>query len=421
MRILHLNTFDIKGGAARAAYRIHKALNENCQDSKMLVVKKKSYDPDIKKFSIFLHKRRRIIEEKIFSLQKSSNPSFHSLNLIPSTIYREINQSSSDIVHFHWLGLQLISIEEIKKITKPIVWTLHDMWAFCGAEHCIDLNSSERYREGYCSTNRPLADKGIFDIDKWVWKRKQKSWNNVKFHFVAPSKWLADCVQKSKLFSGEQATVIPNCLDTQVFQPKNKEICRGVFGLDLKKKIVLFGADGGGKNPLKGFHLLQESLKILSSSKLSDEIQCVVFGGHKHREQKDMYGISTNHIGRIADDEQLASLYNAADIFITPSMIDNLPNTVMEAMSCGVPCIGFDIGGIPDLIDHKENGFLVPPYSSLELADGIQWLLSDMNRLMNFGKAARSKVLENYTPDIIAKQYIAFYRQVLLEHGNKSS
>ena len=411
MQILHVNTFDTKGGAARAAYRIHKALKAYGHDSTMLVTKKKSYDNDVNNFSSFLQKKRKELEEKIFSLQKSSNCSFHSINFIPSKIYHEINKSSSDIVHFHWLGLQLISIEEIKKITKPIVWTLHDMWAFCGAEHYMGLHSPERFQEGYCSANRPLTDKGFFDIDKWVWKRKQKHWKNIKFHFVAPSKWLAHCLQKSKLFSGQEATIIPNCLDTEVFRPKDKKSCREFFNLDQEKKILLFGADGGGENHLKGFHLLQEALKILANSGLSNKIQCVVFGGRTDSEQKELYGIPTKHVGRITDDDQLASLYNTADLFIIPSLIDNLPNTVMEAMSCGVPCIGFDISGIVYL--QQENGFLVPPFSSLELAEGIQWLLSDMNRLTALANAARGKVLANYRPDIIAEQYTTLYHQVL--------
>lgn len=420
MQILHLNTFDTQGGAARAAYRLHRALKEYGQDSKMLVMKKKSCDPDVKRKAILLYKKKGYFEDKIFSLQKSSNPSFHSINFVSSKIYREINESVFDIVHFHWLGLQFISIEEIKKIAKPIVWTLHDMWAFCGAEHYVDINSAKRFQEGYCSANRPLTDKGLFDIDKWVWKRKQKNWKNIKFNFVAPSNWIADCLQNSKLFLNQQAAIIPNCLDTEVFCPKKKKKCRKLFDIDQEKKIILFGADGGEENPLKGFNLLQKALKILYNSKLSDEIQCVVFGGRNNSEQGNAYGIPIKNVGRIIDDNQLSNLYNAADLFVTPSMIDNLPNTVMEAMSCGIPCIGFNIGGIPDLIDHQENGFLVPPFSSINLADGIQYLLSDMNRLTIFAKAARSKVLRNYTPNLIAEQYVHLYQRVISGYGEKS-
>jgi glycosyltransferase involved in cell wall biosynthesis len=291
------------------------------------------------------------------------------------------------------------------------------MWAFCGAEHYIDFNSPERYKEGYCSFNRSSLDVGLFDIDKWVWRRKKKNWSNVKFNFVTPSKWITDCLQESKLFSDQKAVIIPNCLDTEMFQPKKKEICRKIFDIDQGKKIILFGADEGGKNPLKGFHLLQDSFKILASSKLLNEIQCVVFGGCNNLEQEETYGIPIKNVGRITDDELLASLYNAVDLFVIPSMIDNLPNTVMEAMSCGVPCIGFNIGGIPDLIDHQENGFLVPPFSSKGLSDGMQWLVSDMNRLTIFGRNARKKVLANYHPNIIAKQYTALYQQVLSDYG----
>ncbi len=418
MNILHLNTFDIHGGAARAAYRIHAALRANGIRSEMLVAQKDGFDENVKCYNIPLLQQKRRFFQKILKLQKTKNPTFHSGNLFPTGIYKEISLSNADVVHFHWIGYDLISIAEVKKISQPIVWTLHDMWAFCGTEHYIDLNSQERFQKGYCSANKPLTDDGFFDVDKFVWRKKQNHWKNIKFYFVGPSKWIVNCVQKSCLFFNHYATVIPNCLDTQLFRPKNKEACRKTFNLEQNKKILLFGADGGGGNPLKGFSVLQEALKILPL-KLSKEIQCVVFGEHKQSEKKDINGIQINYIGRIANDEQLALVYNVANVFIIPSMIDNLPNTVMEAMSCGVPCIGFNVGGIPDLIDHKENGFIVQEFSSQQLADGIKWLLSDNNRLTVFGKAARAKVLKSYQFDLIAKKYIDLYRQVLSEHSDK--
>ncbi|WP_136810717.1 glycosyltransferase family 4 protein [Desulfosediminicola flagellatus] len=411
MKILHLNNFDITGGAARAAYRIHAALRECGIHSEMLVARKNSLDRSVRCYPVPYQVKKNHFIKKLLGYQKTSNPSYHSLNLFQSGIYKIINRIDADIINIHWIGKELISISELKKINKPIVWTLHDMWAFCGAEHYDSIDFSNRYRERYTNKNRPTCHKGWVDLDGSTWRRKKKHWHNVNFNFVTPSRWMAECLCMSSLFFGEKATVIPNCLNTDVFKPTDKNNARKSFNLPQEKQLILFGADGGSRNPLKGFHFLKQALETFASGSEVSAIECITFGG-KCSGRSTIKGIPVTEVGRINDDHKLAMLYSLADVFIIPSMMDNLPNTVMEAMSCGTPCVGFGIGGIPDMIDHLQNGFLVSPFDTNMLAEGIKWVLGDIERHYKLSKAAREKVVCNYAYTKVAEQYIDVYKRI---------
>lgn len=412
MRVLQLNSFDVRGGAARAAYRIHTALRKAGVSSEMMVSIREGQDESIKSFPVSFQSRKMKFVRKLQSFQVTSNPTLHSCNLFPSWVYKKINQSDVDIVHLHWIAGELISIAEIKKINKPLVWTLHDMWAFSGAEHYDDINTPGRYRKQYNQRNRPAAHRGILDVDAWTWRRKKTHWRNVDFNFVTPSKWLAGCLSQSALFPGQIATVIPNCLDTNIFQPTNKKQARDLFNLPQDKQLILCSADGVERNPLKGYSLLQEALKHLSLQNSANKMECVFFGRNGKR-PKQMNGIPVTEVGRINDDNTLGMLYSAADVFVTPSMMDNLPNTIMEAMSCGTPCVAFNVGGIPDMIESEENGFLAQPFDSRELAEGLIWTLADSERHYALCQSAREKVVGCFTPEIVAAKYRLLYDHII--------
>lgn len=400
------------GGAARAARRIHQSLINAKMDSRMLVSLKQSFDNNIDEYHIWNKHRKLKFLSKLLKLQASTNPTHHSCNLFSSGIHRIINSSNADIVHLHWIGHEFLSISEICKINKPIVWTLHDMWAFCGAEHCDDLTNPGRFLEGYHTNNRPPGRKWLFDVDRWVWQWKQKNWKKVQFHFVTPSRWLAKCLQKSALLKNSPTSVIPNCLNTDIFSPYDKKSSRYFFHLPENKKLLLYGAHGGDQNPLKGFNLLKESLKIIKKSELGNDIECVTFGD-RQKGVEQVHGIPLHHVGYINDDHILAKLYSSADMFVTPSKIDNLPNTVMESMSCGTPCLAFAIGGMPDLIEHKQTGYLAQKFNIRDLANGILWIFDKLRIDELLGKTCRQKVIQNYHPDVISQKYIIFYKRVL--------
>ena len=399
IKILHLNAFDVRGGAARAVYRIHSSFQKNAMKSEMLVAKKYSNDASVKEISISCLSKKKWVTRK---LQKTSrNISFSSFNLFYSNICKEINKSDADIVHLHWIGNELISISEIKEIKKPIVWTLHDMWAFCGAEHYDNINNPGQYRFGY--------EEEKINLNAITWKRKKKYWQDINFNFVSPSHWLDKCLQESALFYQKKAKIIRNCLDVNQYRKIDRETARKKINLSTEKQVILFGADGRDSNYLKGFRLLIDSFKFISR----DNFQFVVFGGGTGRRGETINGLEIIDIGKINDEDYLSSLYSAADVFVIPSMIDNYPNTVLEAMSCSTPCVGFKVGGIPEMIDHKVNGYLVEPFDTKQLAEGIAWVLYDKKRRDGLGENARVKIEKECNETKIAEEYKILYESIL--------
>jgi glycosyltransferase involved in cell wall biosynthesis len=293
----------------------------------------------------------------------------HSLNIVPSGLPRYIEVLKPDVINLHWLGGEMISVGEIARLKPPIVWTLHDMWAFSGAEHYDDDKPSERYREGYSQESRHQQHGGV-DLDRWNFLRKQKAWAGKRFHIVTPSRWLGECVRQSSLFSGQPLHVIPNCVDHQVYHPLNKSFAREALSLPKDKLLVLFGAMSSTSDPRKGYQLLIPALKQLKAEGKAEQLELVVFGAAQG-DAEQVTGISTHYMGRLHDDISLCLLYNAADVFVAPSLQDNLPNTLVESMACGTPCIAFDIGGMRDLINSKNNGCLISDVNFNSLADGI--------------------------------------------------
>ncbi len=400
MKILHVNTYDTRGGAARAMYRIHTALSKKGIYSEVLVSKKQSNDRNVYIYDIpFLRKKKWFIR-KISSLRRTKNPSFRSYNIFNSGIYKKINSFNSDIVHFHWIGNELIGISEIEKINKPIVWTLHDMWAFCSTEHYDDIYHTGKYQLGY-------TEKA--SIDSMIWNQKRKHWGNINFNFVSISNWIAKCLQESAIFKGYASKVIRNCINIKQYCPINKNLACEKIKVPCGKQIILFGADGKDSNPIKGFQLLIDSFKFISGN----NFQFVVFGCGSDRKNETINGFEVIDFGKITDEDYLSLLYSAADVFVIPSMIDNYPNTVLEAMSCGTPCVGFKVGGIPEMIDHKVNGYLVDPFNIKQLAEGILWVLSDKEKRGELGKNARFKIEKECNETKIAEEYSMLYDSIL--------
>jgi glycosyltransferase involved in cell wall biosynthesis len=283
------------------------------------------------------------------------------------------------------------------------------MWAFCGAEHYV--GECRRYIDGYDSNNRPTGESG-FDINRWVWNRKKKVWKNLKnITIVTPSRWLAECAKTSVLFKGYRVEVIPNGIDTDIFKPMDKELARKKLNLPFDKKLILFGAMNAMSDLRKGFKYLEEALKNIKFEKKKD-IEIVVFGSANSGDNNELL-FPAHYLGNINDDKVLSMVYSAADVMVIPSIEDNLPNIIMESISCGTPCVGFNLGGIPDMIDHKVNGYLAKPLDSVDLAKGIEWILEDDARLLELSKNARIKVLEIFDMDIVARKYLSLYREII--------
>ena len=330
-----------------------------------------------------------------------------SPSLLPDGKPTEIAAINPDIIHLHWLCAGFLRVETLGKLNKPLIWTLHDSWAFTGGCH-VPFDCT-KYRQS-CGACPVLGSSREKDLSRWTWKRKEKAWRNLNLTVVAPSRWLADCARSSSLFRQTRVEVIPNGLDTELFQPGNKEHARDLLDLPQQKKIILFGAVWANSDPNKGFHLLKQALQLLGIG--SSDLMTVVFGSDDFFVMEDL-GMPVVNIGRIDDDNLLAAIYSAADVFVAPSMLENLPNTVMEAMACGTPCVAFHQGGVPDLVEHEISGYLAQPFDIEDLARGIAWILADKERHAELALQARQKVKVEFSLDKTAERYAALYRELL--------
>lgn len=421
MKVRILSNSDISGGAARAAYRLHTSLLNYKVASTMQVRQKKSDDKTvngpIKKLDKIVNILRMPFGRLINNLQKSSNQNLHSGNWLPSNWAQAINTSDVDIVNLHWIAGETLSIEDVARIKKPIVWTLHDMWAFCGAEHVTSYDSNARWRAGYTKHNRSKTDKGV-DINKLVWERKYKKWNQY-MHIITPSTWLGNCARESKLFSNHAISVIPNPINVNLFQPLDQLFCRQTLNLPATKKIILFGAICGAKDPNKGFDLLIEALNKLSINHPQENILCIVFGQNEPQQLPDI-PFPTIWMGHIHDDYTLALLYNSASVTVVPSRQENLPQTATEAQSCGCPVVAFNSSGLSDAVAHLKTGYLAKAYDTDDMAAGLNWLIEDDERLSKLRRTARLRALDLWASEVVIPQYMQIYN-LAIEHNRVHS
>lgn len=412
-RIDILSNADNVGGASRAAYRLYRTLLSADITARMTVCEKKTDDWMVAGPSSAYEKIKNLLRPRIGSrimqLQKTTNVNPHSTNILPSNLAAKINKSDADIVNLHWIGGETISIEDLGRVRKPIVWTLHDMWAFCGAEHVADDGPNARWRAGYYRDNRPACSSGL-DIDRYTWNRKRRSWKN-SIHIVTPSRWLADCVKQSALMKDWPVSVVPNVLDTKIFKPLDRLHSRHALNLPPDKKIVLFGAMGGGRSFNKGYDLLLDALNYLSTSQ--KDILCVVFGQSAPEHAPDI-PFPIKWMGHIGDDATLALLYSAADVMIIPSRQENLPQSGTEAHACGCPVVAFNCTGLPEVVSHRVTGYLAEPYRADDLAHGIAWVLEEKERHVALGRAAREKAENLWAARTIIPAYLNVYESAKL-------
>lgn len=414
IKILHVGYSDFIGGAARASYRVHRALLQAKLDSRMRVILKGSEDPTVlggqcHGFDRFLWSfKSKATGFAIKSFLGAANESL-SLAWHDTGLGKELNKANVDIINLHWLGNKTLSINEIQKIKKPVVWRLADMWAFCGAEHYSD---SDRYVHGYTESNRPFGENGI-DLNRLTWLLKKKAWKK-PINIVCPTSWLADCVKSSALMAEWPVNVIPTSIDLNVFSPVEKSLARSILGISTAPRLILFGAIGGLRDERKGGDLLLESIRhlkhIYSYEKLDFEL--LVFGDPRNSLAEDI-GCKVHFLGHLHDDVTLKLAYSAADVMVIPSRQDNLPGTGLEAHACGTPIVAFKIGGLPEIIQHLDTGYLAKPFDAEDLAQGISWVISDSLRLKELRENARARAELLWSPEVVSNQYINLYNHIL--------
>lgn len=413
MKISIVSTSDIYGGAARAAFRLHNAFKYFDINSEMIVKNKLSDYSSIKNDArnmnrikdMFLQQASKFIQNKQYSL----NPILHSGNWFGSNLFEQANESDSDIINIHWVNGEGLSIKQIADISKPKVMTLHDMWAFCGGEHYCEDNNLARFRCGYTKNNAIYLKKG-FDLDRKIWERKLKYWTQ-KFPIVTPSNWLSKCASESLVFSGWDIRTIPNVLDVNVYKPFDKILSRELLGLPVDKKLIGFGAMGGGRDPRKGADLLFNAIKVLSDSDESKYFECVIFGQSKPEGEASV-SIPLNYLGHLNDDVALMLFYNAIDVMVVPSRLEAFGQTASEAQSCGTPVVAFNSTGLVDIIEHKTSGYLADAFDCADLADGILWCTSNEARQVELSINSRKRALSNWSVESIFPKYRDLFNDI---------
>jgi len=411
MKVLIVNTYDIFGGAAKAAYRLHRSLLSAGIESKMLVQFKICDDYTV----IPVYGQNKIVKAFSFmrpnldqipvEFYKNRIKTFFSPAWLPfSNVAKKINEINPDIVHLHWIAESMIKIEDLAKIKKTIVWTLHDNWAFTGG--CHIMWACEKYLES-CGSCSLLNSNMEFDLSKVIWYRKKKTYEKTKMIIVSPSNWLSACSKKSSLLRHKIHKVIPNPIDTDIFKPINKEIARNIWNLPKNKKLIAFGAINSTSDINKGFKELINALSKISDKK---NIELAVFGSSEPKNPPD-FGFKTNYLGYLHDDVSLVALYNAVDVIVVPSLQENLSYAIMESLSCGTPVVAFDVGGNSDMIEHLHNGYLAKPLDTDDLKNGIEWVLNTPN-YNELCKNASEKVLREFDSKIVAQKYIELYKEI---------
>lgn len=416
IRVLSVSTSDSSGGAARAAYRIHLAVQEYGIDSRMFVKNKGTSDDRVSSVRDFvphnaLYRAFDWVRNKVknkwqhyqWGKYPKKGPYFMS-DLRSTDIGGALRKIDYDILHLHWVNLRFLPLDQLPK-DKPIVWTLHDSWPFCGICH-LPMDCSGYERE--CGDCPSLWSNDPRDLSHQVWKKKLGYYRGLDLHVVAPSRWLADCARKSSLLGTCDIRVIPNCLDTEGFCPGSREEACAQLGLDPAKRHILFGAMNAVEDRNKGFEELADALKRIAPHHLEDT-DLVIFG--TTRLVPDRLGaLTVRSLGMLKTQEVIVAAYRAADVTVVPSLSENLSCTIQESLSCGTPATAFAIGGNGDLIDHQVNGYLAREKDCEDLAAGIRWCLDHASEL---SPAARQKVLENYTPAVVGEKYAGLYRSLI--------
>ncbi|NJO77642.1 MAG: glycosyltransferase [Cyanobacteria bacterium RM1_2_2] len=415
MKVAFLSVEDDGSGSTRAAYRLHCCLKQAGIQSQMLVQSKHRDDKTViglpAKTGVgkIVSGSRSILDRLPLKLYSQRESTSFSPQWLPDRIGAKVAQLNPDLISLQWVNLGYLQIETLAKFKKPIVWTLRDMWAFTGG--CHYNGECDRYTKS-CGACPQLHSQRDADLSRWIWQRKAKAWKEVDLTIVALSSWLGDCAAASSLFGDRRVEVIPNGIDTDTYRPIDRQTARALLNLPPDKRLILFGAVNAASDKRKGFHLLQPALQSLRQMLSSNDVELVIFGASKPENPPDL-GFTTRYLGTWNDDLSLALLYSAADVFVAPSVQENLANTVLEALACGLPCVAFKIGGMPDLIEHQYNGYLAKPYHVEDLTQGMLWILENAERHQKLSNAARQKIEAEFTMKATGTKYLSLFTELL--------
>ena len=417
MRVLIVNTSESTGGAAVAAHRLMEALNNNGVKAKMLVAEKHSDSISVVGMQRHLAARWHFLWERwcIFCHLMFSRQHLFDIDMANSgfDITHTPEFKEADVVHLHWVNQGMLSLKSVRKILrsgKPVVWTMHDLWPATAI--CHYARACHAFKTG-CHDCPLLPEHGSKnDLSEKIWKRKKQLYHASNIHFVTCSRWLEGEARQSALMTGQRVTNIPNVIDTRTFRPADRNEARHLARLPEGKRVILFVSQKV-TDERKGMAYFVEAMQKLVERHpgMRDDTVVALLGSHSDEVAAQM-PVPAYPLGYVADEKSIAAIYNSADVYVLPSLEDNLPNTIMEAMACGVPCVGFRVGGIPEMIDHLRNGYVAHFKDSADLAEGIHWTLCTADPSALRANAV-TKVVQNYSQQSVAMRYIEVYNELI--------
>jgi glycosyltransferase involved in cell wall biosynthesis len=415
MRVLLVNTSERIGGAAIAANRLMEALKNNGIKAKLLVRDKQTDEISVVGLNKKEHDKHFMWERfMIWRANHFKKDNLFAVDIADAgtdiTKIREFQQA--DVIHLHWINQGMLSLKNIQKILlsgKPVVWTMHDMWPCTGI--CHHARECTNYQT-VCRQCPYLYGGGSDkDLSTKVFYQKRDLYKTAPITFVACSHWLENLAHKSTLLAGQTVLCIPNPINTTFFRPQDKKEARAKCMLPAQGKLLLFGSVKVS-DKRKGIDYFIEACKILNEKhpELKESLSVVVFGNQSEQLEQAL-PFRVYPLNFVNNDRDLVNIYNAVDLYATPSLEENLPNTIMESMACGVPCVGFNIGGIPEMIDHRENGYVAEYKSAEDFANGIHWVLAEAD-YSHLSEQAAHKAAVSYSEGAVAKQYIQIYNKI---------
>ena len=418
MRILIVNTSERTGGAAIAAGRLTEALKSHGIKAKMLVRDKQTDRistvalgggwKQVRKFvweRVVIWINSHFRRERLFSVDIANTG--NDITRLPE--FKE-----ADLIHLHWINQGMLSLKVIRKILasgKPVVWTMHDMWPCTGICHHARTCTAFHSECGACPMIYSQKRK---DLSTRIFRQKQRLYASGGIHFVTCSHWLEGMAKQSALLANQPVSVIPNPISTTLFHPIKQTEARQKLALPTEGKLILFGSVKL-TDKRKGIDYMVEACRLLAKQHpaLKEQLALVAVGMHA-AELQPLVPFKVHNMGYVKEEHQLVEIYNAVDLYVIPSLDENLPNTIMEAMACGTPCVGFPTGGIPEMIDHLKNGYLTKEHSAEQLAEGIYTLLTTP-AYESLSHEAVAKVNACYSERSVANQYGQLYAKLLKE------
>jgi len=416
MKIIHVNTFDSVGGAAKASIRLHKSLLDSGVDSHYLTQGRSLDLPNIHS----VHKshllrplisriRTRLDSLPLLAYPKKLNTPWN-VGWLNGGVNSLIKEYQGDLAHIHWVGSGLMSLDDLSKIESKTVFTLHDSWIFTGGCH---VAGECKNFQSICTKCPQLGSRSDHDLSSLGFKRKLKILQKLEPIFVAPSTWMASQARSSFLLKGMNIDVIPNGVDTSIFSPHPKSEAREYFGFSRLKKIIMFGANSVGGDENKGFNDLLEIQSLISNSLVGKNFEIVVFGRVDNKTQLLCKDMPIRFMGKVLDEDLLAHLYSAADVICVPSIQESFGLVALEAMSCGIPVVAYNTSGLMDIVVNGVTGFLAKPFDKNDIYEGLVQILVDEELARKMSVNSRARAVNSFDSKNIANLYIKLYKDLL--------